>query len=136
VEWLCVPSFDSPSIFGSLLDREAGRFRIGPYGIHHPTSRAYEPGTNVVVTTYRSPSGWLVVRDALTIGPRPPDDAVTPHRRPPTDEDADHVLLRTIECIDGHVELDLLCTPAFGYGKAQAVWTLQGSRPPTGRRDR
>ena len=127
VEWLCVPSFDSPSIFGSLLDREAGQFRMGPYGINHPTTRVYEPGTNVMVTTYRTPSGWLEVRDALTIGPRPPDDAVTPHRRPPTDEDADHVLLRTAECIDGHVELDLICTPAFGYGKATATWTLQGS---------
>ena len=46
-----MPSFDSPSIFGSLLDREAGSFRFGPYGIHHPTNRAYVPGTNVLETT-------------------------------------------------------------------------------------
>src|SRR5262245_51326988 len=47
IDWLCVPSFDSPSVFGSLLDREAGFFRFGPFGIAHPTARAYEPGTNV-----------------------------------------------------------------------------------------
>ena len=44
VDWLCVPAFDSPSVFGSLLDREAGFFRFGPYGIDHPADRGYEPG--------------------------------------------------------------------------------------------
>src|SRR5262249_7330680 len=51
IDWLCVPSFDSPSVFASLLDREAGFFRLGPYGINHPSDRTYEPGTNVLVTT-------------------------------------------------------------------------------------
>src|SRR6184192_1705488 len=68
VDWLCVPRFDSPSIFGALLDREAGTFRFAPFGINVPSSRAYEPGTNVMVTTWRTPSGWMVVRDALTMG--------------------------------------------------------------------
>jgi GH15 family glucan-1,4-alpha-glucosidase len=124
VDWLCVPSFDSPSIFGALLDREAGDFRFGPYGVHHATSRNYLPGTNVLATTYRTPSGFVRVVDALTIGPRGPDDTVTPHRRPPTDEDADHVLLRTIECIDGHVEVELVCSPVFDYARTPANWAL------------
>src|SRR5690349_14488366 len=100
VEWLCIPSFDSPSIFGSLLDREAGSFHFGPFGIFNPTDRDYVPGTNVLETTWRTPSGWIIVRDALTIGPRPPDDLITPHRRPPTDTDADHMLVRTVECVE------------------------------------
>ena len=48
IDWLCVPAFDAPSVFGSLLDRQAGSFRLGPFGINHPTARAYEPGTNVM----------------------------------------------------------------------------------------
>src|SRR5262249_57778948 len=70
IDWLCAPAFDSPSVFGSLLDREAGFFRLGPFGISHPSARAYEPGTNVLVTTWKTPAGWIVVRDALTMGPR------------------------------------------------------------------
>ena len=126
IDWLCLPSFDSPSIFGSLLDREAGRFRFGPYGVEHPTARAYVPGTNVLETTYRTRSGWVVVRDALTIGPHGADDMVTPHRRPPTDTDADHMLVRTVECIEGHVEIELICTPVFDYARTPANWELVG----------
>ena len=56
IEWLCVPRFDAPSMFGCLLDREAGFFRFGPFGVSHPISRAYEPGTNVLVTTWKTPT--------------------------------------------------------------------------------
>ena len=69
IDWLCAPSFDSPSTFGSLLDREAGFFRIAPYGISHPTARAYVPGTNVLETTFRTGSG--VVLDRLQPGWQP-----------------------------------------------------------------
>jgi GH15 family glucan-1,4-alpha-glucosidase len=69
VEWLCIPRFDSPSIFGSLLDREAGAFRFGPFDINVPNARSYEPGTNTLITTWHTPTGWAVVRDALTMSP-------------------------------------------------------------------
>ena len=68
VDWLCVPRFDSPSVFGSLLDREAGTFRFGPFGINVPTQRVFVAGTNVLITTWKTPSGWVVVGDARTIG--------------------------------------------------------------------
>jgi alpha,alpha-trehalase len=124
VDWLCLPSFDSPSVFGSLLDRQAGAFRLGPFGINVPASRSYVPGTNVLVTTWQAPVGWVEVRDALTIGPRQGEDAVTPHTRPPADEDADHLLVRTVTCIDGEVEIDLICEPVFDYGRTPATWAL------------
>src|SRR5437763_13553796 len=88
IDWLCVPSFDSPSVFGSLLDRQAGFFRFGPFGIAHPTARAYVPGTNVLETTWKTPTGWVVVRDALTPRPRHRAATLTPHTRPPADDDA------------------------------------------------
>jgi GH15 family glucan-1,4-alpha-glucosidase len=125
VDWLCVPRFDSPSIFGSLLDRQAGTFRFGPYGINVPSQIAYEPGTNVLVTTWKTPVGWVVVRDALTMGTRVGDDMVTPHTRPPADDDADHTLVRTVACLDGQVEIELVCEPIFDYGRDDASWTLE-----------
>jgi alpha,alpha-trehalase len=124
VDWLCVPAFDSPSVFASLLDREAGFFRLGPYGINHPADRGYEPGTNVLVTTWKTPAGWIVVRDALTMGPRGRADEITPHTRPPADDDGDHMLVRTVECIEGAVEIELVCEPLFDYGRAPADWAL------------
>src|SRR5262252_10439790 len=123
IDWLCVPRFDAPSMFGSLLDREAGRFRFGPFGINHPTTRIYEPGTNVLATTWKSPSGWVLVRDALTISRRDHEDKITPHTRPPTDYDADHLLVRTVLCLEGRVEVELICEPVFDYGRVPAEWS-------------
>jgi alpha,alpha-trehalase len=124
IDWLCIPRFDSPSIFATLLDRGAGTFRLGPFGINVPTARAYEPGTNVLTTTWQTPNGWVVVRDALTMGPRQGEDKITPHTRPPTDEDADHMLVRSVVCLEGAVEIDLVCEPVFDYGRVPADWKL------------
>jgi alpha,alpha-trehalase len=124
VDWLCVPRFDSPSVFATLLDRGAGTFRLGPYGVNVPTARFYEPGTNVLATTWNTPTGWLLVRDALTIGPARGEDEVTPHTRPPTDNDGEHMLVRTVLCLDGSVELELVCEPVFEYGRAAPEWSL------------
>jgi alpha,alpha-trehalase len=129
VDWLCVPRFDSPSVFGALLDREAGAFRLGPFGINVPVQRTYLAGTNTLVTIWRTPTGWVEVRDALTMGPRQGEDKVTPHTRPPADDDADHLLVRTVRCLEGEVEMDLVCEPIFDYGRTLAEWKLvDGSR--------
>jgi GH15 family glucan-1,4-alpha-glucosidase len=126
VDWLCAPAFDAPSMFGSLLDRQAGSFRLGPYGITHPTARNYVPGTNVLETTWKTPAGWVVVREALTMGPTRGRDEVTPHTRPPADDDGEHMLVRTVECIEGQVEVELICEPVFDYGRTPAEWSLVG----------
>jgi alpha,alpha-trehalase len=124
IDWLCVPRFDAPSVFGSLLDRQAGFFRLAPFGFNHPTSRVYVPGTNVLQTTWRTPNGWIVVRDALTMGPWEHEDEITPHTRPPADDDADHMLVRVVECLEGSVEVELICEPVFDYGRTPAEWML------------
>ena len=124
IDWLCAPRFDSQSVFGSLLDRGAGYFRFAPYGINVPTSRAYDPGTNVLVTTWHTPSGWVEIRDALTMGRRDAPDETTPHTRPPADDDAEHVLVRTATCLEGSVRIELVCDPAFDYGRNRQAWSL------------
>jgi GH15 family glucan-1,4-alpha-glucosidase len=125
VEWMCLPRFDSPSLFGSLLDRRAGSFRVGPYGLVVPESVRYMPGTMILETTWMTPSGWIVVRDALTIGPWHDEHAdETSHTRPPTDADADHMLIRTVECLQGQVQVEAVCEPMFDYGSSPARWEM------------
>jgi alpha,alpha-trehalase len=126
VEWLCVPRFDSPSIFGSILDRSAGFWRLGPPGLLAPVSRRYDPGTNVLETTWMTGSGWIVVRDALTLGDWRQENDFEPHRRPPPDDEAEHVLVRTVECLQGEVDVEMICQPAFEYGKTRAEWERRG----------
>jgi alpha,alpha-trehalase len=54
------------------------------------------------------------------------EDTITPHTRPPADDDAEHVLVRTIVCLDGNVEIELVCEPVFDYGRVPADWVLAG----------
>ena len=83
------------------------------------------------MTTWKTPSGWIVVRDALTMGPRDHEDEITPHTRPPADDDAEHLLVRTVECLEGSVEVELVCEPVFDYGREPATWTLVGESRDT-----
>ncbi len=126
IEWMCLPHFDSPSIFAAMLDRGAGNFRVGPYGLYVPAGRRYIPGTNVIETTWMTPQGWLKVTDALTITDWHDDDHNTSHTRPATDFDADHLLVRIVECIQGQVQLEMLCEPMLDYGATAATWELVG----------
>ncbi len=127
VEWLCLPRVDSPSVFASILDRDAGSFRVGPADVNVPAARRYVPGTMVLETTWETRMGWMIVRDLLCIGPWHHDtERSVSHRRSPTDHDADHVLLRMIECVQGSVEVKLDCEPAFDYGGLAADWEYDG----------
>ena len=127
IEWMCLPRFDSPSVFGSILDRSAGNFRIGPADLNVPTSRRYIPGTMVLETSWGTGDGWLLVKDVLLIGPWHHErDRSHTHRRAPTDYDADHVLLRLVRCVHGEVQLTMDCKPVFDYGRSQASWEYTG----------
>ncbi len=127
VEWLCLPRVDSPSVFGALLDRDAGSFRLGPDGVAVPAARRYLPGTMVTETSWGTGTGWIIVRDVLLIGPWHHErERSHTHRRAPTDYDADHVLLRTVRCVNGEAQLLLHCEPKFDYGRDPAKWRYSG----------
>ena len=69
----------------------------------------------------------MIVRDVLLIGPwHDTEERSTTHRRAPTDYDADHVLLRTVRCVNGSVEVQLECDPIFDYGRRYAHWEYVG----------
>jgi alpha,alpha-trehalase len=128
VEWLCLPRMDSPSVFGALLDRDAGTFRFGPEGVQVPADRRYLPGTLVLETSWDARGGWVIVRDVLLIGPwHHEHDRSHTHRRAPTDYDADHVLLRVVRCVQGEVQVTLDCDPAFDYGRRRGSWEYAGA---------
>ncbi len=51
IEWLCVPAFDAPSVFGSILDKDdGGFFSIRPTGRDWTSRQLYFPDTNVLIT--------------------------------------------------------------------------------------
>ncbi len=124
IEWMCLPHFDSPSVFGAMLDRGAGSWRVGPYGLYVPAGRRYIPGTNMIETTWMTPQGWLRVLDALTIGEWHDNKHGSSHTRPPTDFDADHLLVRMFECVQGQVAVEAVCEPMLDYGATPARWSM------------
>ena len=116
VEWMCLPRFDSPSVFGALLDRAAGHFRLGP-DEKVPVSRRYEPGTNVIETTWVTESGWIVIRDALVVMMR-----ADPEKEDRRRIRARHLLVRSARCAAGDCEIELLCDVAPDYARGDVSW--------------
>jgi GH15 family glucan-1,4-alpha-glucosidase len=123
IEWMCLPRMDCPSVFGAILDRDAGRFRLGPDKVSEPADRRYLPGTLVVETSWDCDEGWIEVRDCLLMGPwRHEHPGRSSHTRPPTDYDAEHTLLRTVRCVQGSAQLVMDCEPVFDYGQVRGSW--------------
>lgn len=88
-----------------------------------PLSRRYEPGTLVIETTWSTDTGWVVVRDALTIAEwigRGPDGASQPSY------EADYSLVRVATCLDGEAAVEMFCEPRFEYGSQAAIWREDG----------
>jgi alpha,alpha-trehalase len=127
IDWMCIPRFDSPSAFGRMLGKHAGSFRVGPSDLTVPSDRRYVPGTLILETSWGTPTGWIIVRDLLLMGPwRHEEDRSQTHRRTPTDYDAEHILLRTIRCVSGEVQTVMECEPVLDYGRSRVRWTHEG----------
>jgi GH15 family glucan-1,4-alpha-glucosidase len=127
VDWMCVPRFDAPSVFGSLLGKRAGTFRVAPLDVRVPADRRYLPGTMILETSWGTSTGWMIVRDALLIGPwHHHDDRSETYRRTPNDYEAEHVLLRTVRCVSGEVQTIVDCEPVLEYGSTPVRWEYTG----------
>jgi alpha,alpha-trehalase len=127
VDWMCVPRFDAPSVFGSILGRRAGTFRVAPLDVRVPSDRRYLPGTMILETSWGTAAGWMVVRDVLLIGPwHHQGDRSATYKRTPTDYEAEHVMLRTIRCVSGEVQAIMDCQPVLDYGRAPVRWEYTG----------
>ena len=107
VDWLCFPRFDSPSVFGRLLDPGAGNWSIRP-AANWTSRRSYIDRTMALTTSYRTETGRVTVTDALAAGGS--DD---PHR---LGEGAPHLLIRAVTGIEGHVAMRAEWCPRPEYG--------------------
>lgn len=117
IDWLCVPYFDSPSIFAAILDDEkGGRFEISPHENGLLTKQLYWPETNVLVTRFLSPSGVGEIEDFMPVG-EPPS---SPRQ---------HQLIRRVKVTRGSLAFRLRCHPAFDYARARhrTTMTAQGA---------
>ncbi|MFL5842316.1 MAG: glycoside hydrolase family 15 protein [Thermoleophilaceae bacterium] len=127
IEWLCAPQFDTPSVFAAVLDRDAGRFRLGPADVTVPASRRYLPGTMILESTWMTRTGWLVVYDFLAIGPwHHEEEREARHRRAPSDYEAEDCMVRIASCVQGLIDLNMECSPLFDYGSKGGDWEYTG----------
>jgi GH15 family glucan-1,4-alpha-glucosidase len=107
IDWLCWPRFDSPSIFGALLDPTAGRWRIAPAGSFR-TERRYIDNTNVLQTRFETGDGTLLVTDLMPVAS---EEEKTRFLMP------EREILRLVECERGAVELEWSFEPRPRYGR-------------------
>jgi GH15 family glucan-1,4-alpha-glucosidase len=107
IDWLCLPNFDSPSVFAAILDADrGGAFELRP-SIPFRAARRYVPDTNVLETTFTTDRGSVRVTDAMTI----PDRRLTPMRE----------LARLVEGLSGAVPMRWRVCPRFDYGHCPRV---------------
>jgi GH15 family glucan-1,4-alpha-glucosidase len=105
IDWLCLPSFDSPSVFAAILDDEkGGRFRIAPTSDGVTRKQLYWPDTNVLVTRFFTPEGVAEVTDYMPI-----HVSMNGHGR--------HQLVRRIKVVRGEMTFRMECSPAFNYAR-------------------
>jgi GH15 family glucan-1,4-alpha-glucosidase len=102
IDWWCYPDFDSPSVFGAILDsQKGGSFQISVRADRVTRKQLYWPGTNILVTRFLAPDGIAEVEDFMPVG-----DPKWPHH-----------LFRRVRCVKGEVAIEVNCRPAFNYGR-------------------
>jgi GH15 family glucan-1,4-alpha-glucosidase len=107
IDWFCVPRFDSPSVFASLLDAErGGKFRIAPEGQEYVTKQLYFPDTAILITRFMTSDGVGEVVDFMPI-------------HDPEHASANHQLIRLVRVMRGEMRFVLSCEPRFDYGRAR-----------------
>jgi GH15 family glucan-1,4-alpha-glucosidase len=105
IDWLCLPRFDSPSVFAAILDDEkGGRFKVAPTSDGATRKQLYWPDTNVLVTRFFSPDGVAEITDYMPI-----DASANGRGR--------HQLIRRVEVVRGEMDFQLECSPAFNYAR-------------------
>lgn len=107
IDWFCAPRFDSPSVFGRLLDRDAGYWLIRPRG-RFSSRRQYTADTLVLKTTCSTSGGAVEITDALALEPTFQGHQIG--------RAAPHMLLRSVRGLDGRVEMEMDLSPRFEYG--------------------
>src|SRR5215831_9410393 len=106
IDWYCYPHFDSPSMFGAILDDDkGGRFQIQAVGEDIRHKQLYLPSTNILVTRFLLRDGIAELEDFMPVGL-------------PSESPWYHHLYRRIRCVKGPVRLSISCKPAFDYGRA------------------
>jgi len=117
IDWLCLPRYDSESVFGRILDPSAGHWSIHPAGAF-TSERRYLPGTLVVETIFTTDTGTAKLTDALVFaeGQRGHDLGY----------DAPHELVRSVEGISGEVELVFELAPRTEYGLVRPLFRMEG----------
>jgi GH15 family glucan-1,4-alpha-glucosidase len=107
IDWLCIPHFDSPSIFAALLDdKKGGRFRIAPSDDNVTYRQFYWPETNVLITRFLAAHGAAELADFMPIEHEILSGTHT------------HQLIRRITVVRGTIEFFMECRPAFDYGRS------------------
>jgi GH15 family glucan-1,4-alpha-glucosidase len=108
IDWLCWPRFDSPSIFGRLLDVEKGGFFAIRPSVEHEATRRYLDGTNVIETTFTTTSGTARLLDLMPLMTEEEKRGrLSPFRE----------LLRRIEVVDGEMPIEAIYAPRPDYAR-------------------
>ncbi|MYB48625.1 MAG: glycoside hydrolase family 15 protein [Dehalococcoidia bacterium] len=113
IDWLCLPRFDSPSVFASILDKDVGgRFRIQPNGAYTSVHQAYMQDTNILETTFTTPKGVVKITDLMPIQDGDKDG------KPDTNPAEPPELHRIVTCTAGSVGMRCDYQPRHDYARA------------------